>query len=268
MSNQPFGEITPARLAADADATARAYHGLSLRYAADGDVFSAVHASWAADVHVVQSVLWQHVLGADPQAEDSYAVAVQVIGEALAAYTDTSALASVEDAADQVRAARAGLAAAFEQPLLAEVTARFAPLDHLDGLPVPGQDAADRVAEEVLRGQFPDVLAQQQRFAAVDGIAVARGLARAGLEDDAFTQAWLADWSALAAYLLDAAILGGDQWLVTVQMRWALVCAEVARIPALPAGVPQALGVVRTRMAAALGPIEGARLLERFTPLV
>jgi hypothetical protein len=260
-----FGDITPEGLHADASAKVRAYDGLARRYAAEGNAFVAVHAAWAADVHVVQSVVWQHLLVTSPDPEQAYAEIVETVRQALSAYA--SAAPGMGDAAGAVQSARAALASVFDATLMPLIAGQFPRLDYLAGLPMPDMDEGRRLIAARLGDDTVLGLAQQQQFAAADGAAVAASFQRVGLDDDAMVQAWLADWSALASYLLETAALVGDTALVTVELRWALVAAEIARIPTLPAGVTEAAAEIRARMAYALGLIEGPRLLARFAPL-
>jgi len=99
-------------------------------------------------------------------------------------------------------------------------------------------------------------------------MAVAREMRSAGRTEDAMRQAYLADMASFEAYLIEAAGVVGDPWLVTVDLRWGAVTEAIAALPGLPADVVEAAGVIREQVTAVLGPVEAARLRARFEPLV
>jgi hypothetical protein len=265
--DSPVQHRSPASLDAEASTLAAAYHRLSCAYASNGDSFAAIHTAWLADMHTVQSVLWRHLLVAVPRVDQTMAAITTTVGRALTSHLIDEPSTEPGDARHAVLIARDALTLAFNDNALHHIEAALLPLDHLLDLPAPPPGAAAAVRRARTGDIDPATVALARWHAARDGIAVALAFEASGLRDDALDQAWKADWAALESYLLEAALAVGDASLITVEMRWALVRAQVTEIPALPSGFTDAVAIIRTAMAGALGSIEGRRLAERFAPL-
>jgi hypothetical protein len=261
----PIRDTAPEVLYGDATAKMAAYETLSHTYVAEGNAYAAIHAAWAADIHAVQVVMWEHVMIALPRPDETFAAITDAIGQAMSHFAASPLVPA--DARDAVLAARTGLLAAFGDSVGHAITEKFISLDHLAGLPNPTAEDGQHHALYHAGDDTAENLAAKRRLAASDGIAEAVACQQAGRLDDALAWAWYADWAALHGYLVETAVGVGDATLITVHMRWDMVCDEVARIPGLPADLATAVGLVRERMVAALGPIEGARLRTRFAPL-
>lgn len=256
---------TPEAMWGDAATKARVYADLSRRYASDGNAFAAVHAAWASDIANVQAVMWERIMVASPAPDEQFFAIARTVAKALAGYAHSAQ--PVGSAQTCVEGARAGLAAAFDPTAGRLLAERFMALDHLAHLPSP--QAADVIASAHARVGDGDamMLSAQRKQVAADSMAVAMGMYREGRDDDAMNQAWQSDWAAFEAYLLDAAVMIEDRALVTVDLRWALACDAIQQVPALPSAFVEAVNVIRDRLVAAAGPIEGARLREYFAPV-
>lgn len=259
-------EFTPEVLYADTVAKKQAYGDLSVRYAAMGDAYAAVHAAFAADVQTVQAVMWERVMVASPNPDEQFLSIAHTVASAMATYASTPVMAGT--AREAVEQARAGMGAAFDPAALAAINPQFLALDHLDLLPYPDPNSGLAVAHTRTKGLAPDEVARKRRRAARDCMTMAVALEREGRLDEAMRQAWASDWAAFESYLLDAAFTAGDATLITVEMRWALASDAISRIPALPSDFVAAVTAIRARMLQSLGTIEGHRLAERFEGLV
>lgn len=259
-------DILPEAIWGDAAAKARDYATLSQRYAAAGRPLPAVHAAWASDIAQVQAVMWERVMVASPAPDEQFAAVAGAVGRALLRATQEPSQAC-QSAADCVAFARQGLASAFDAAALKVLAERFAPLEHLAALPCPAPEDVAGSARQRVGDSDAATLAAQRKQVAADSMVVALGMYREGRDDDAMNQAWASDWAAFEAYLLDAAMAIEDEALVTVDLRWALACDLIQAVPALPSGFHDAISVIRDRLVAATGPVEGARLREYFAPV-
>jgi len=250
----------------DATVKIRTYAQLSRTYAAHGDTYLAVMATWAADVYVLQALLWERGLKASAHPDGQFFTVGAAVSTALAHYAQ--APAATTSARQAVEAARAGLLAAFDPSVQGLLAAGFIALDHLDALPPVGAGAGEQAAAVRLAGRSATDLVSELHATAVDCMAVAREMRSAGRTEDAMRQAYLADMASFEAYLIEAAGVVGDPWLVTVDLRWGAVTEAIAALPGLPADVVEAAGVIREQVTAVLGPVEAARLRARFEPLV
>lgn len=255
-------QFAPEVLYADTTAKQRAYTDLSKRCAAAGDAYRAVHAAWAADVNTVQAVMWERVMVASPIPEAQFDAIADTIASALANHSTMPAAAT--DARAAVTSARDGLAAAFDAPAQRVIAAKYAPLDHLDGLPHPTADDGLRVLQTRTHGDPVETVIARKRHTAQACMVAAQQLRSEGQIDEAMQQAWQADWATFEAYLMEVALQVGDTNLVTVDMRWALAADLFAAIPSLPSDFVVAVGMVRDRLKQSLGSIEGERLAEQF----
>lgn len=257
---------TPEVLYAETVAKKRSYGDLSRTYAQAGNAFAAVHAAFASDVQAVQAVMWERVMVASPTPDQQFKETGAVVAAALATYASAPAVA--QSARETVENARAALGAAFDPVAMSMLTEQFLSLDHLDGIGFPEPLTGAQLAHARTGGEPPVEVARKRLRAAHDCMVMAVALNQQGRLDEAMQQAWAADWATLEAYLLDAAAQVGDYALITVEMRWTLASESVAQIATLPTDFTQAVGAVRSRMLDALGTVEGARLAERFEPIV
>ena len=255
---------TPEAMWGDANAKARAYADLSRRWAAEGNALGAVHAAWASDIANVQAVMWERVMVASPNPDEQFFAIASTVARALSKYTTSAGEAGSAETC--VSAARRGLASAFDPAALSLLAERFTTLDHLVNLPHPVGSDVVACSRARVGDTDPVTLSARRKQDAADCMTVAVAMHREGRDDDAMNQAWTSDWAAFEAYLLDAAIAVEDEALVTVDMRWALACGLIQAVPALPSAFEDAVAVIRERLLAAAGPVEGERLRQYFAP--
>lgn len=209
------------------------YVGLSHRYAERGDVRMAQLAAWAADVHTLEELLWENGLGAAPDPGSHLAA----VGESVAASLEHVVLPQGPLTARAVLdAAREAMVTTFDESVHGLLADRFSDLEHLDHVAGPADQPADQPVDQPaertatrLDGRTPAELAAELRTAAADCAAMATLLGAGGEDQAAARLARQADAAAFEAYLVMAAVRGGDHSLATVDLRWDLVAEQAGR---------------------------------------
>lgn len=225
----------------------------SERYADGGDARMAQLAAWAADVHTLEDLLWEHGLGAAPDPLGELAN----VGELVATAIDAAA-AGLADGTYSIRRvveiAREAMICTFDASVHDLLEERLGPLAHLDVLAertgVPGRTV------ERLAGRKPGELVEELQVAADDCTAMATLLTAGGEADAAARLARQADAAAFEAFLLLAALRSGDHTFASVDLRWDLATSQA--LASGSAEREQLVGAVGTteheRLRAALGP--------------
>lgn len=227
---------------------------LSRRYAERGDLRRAALAAWAADVHVLEELLWENGLDQAPEPLLQLAAIGDSIAEAIGAVaTQPRGAVTVRSV---VEAARGAMVTTFDESVHGLLTGRLADLAHLDdALPaVPGEAASP--AGDRLGAHSADELVHELRVAAADCSAIADQLVAEGERDAAARLSDQADSASFEAYLVQAAVGAGDHELVTVDLRWDLAAARSARA-----------GLVRDDLVAVLGTAEQQQLRAAMEPV-
>ena len=206
------------------------YFELSQSYAAKGDAYAAVHAMWMADMCVVQAL------------------------------TGTAH----PDAVSTLQAARDGLSQAFDQVAMRLLRARLTPLGHLAGLPQPDRAGAEAVLARRLSGSTVDALIAQRLQSAAECMGLAVGMHQEGRHSDAITHAYQSDMGVYEAYLLEAARAVGDEFLMTVDLRWELAFNQISSLPSLPMDYQEATALIREKLKGTVSPTEADTLDQRF----
>lgn len=201
------------------------YAALSRAFAGHGDLRRAVLTQWAADIRVLQLLLWENGLGAAPDPAAQLAAVAEAVQASLAHHAVPAGTAAT--ARDIVERGRAGLAAVFDPSVHALLTSRFGPLDHLDTAGQPGEgDVAQPSRYRDWRS--PQELLRDLRVAADDSALVARDLAASGDAQEADRQLWQAALALFECYLVESAVRAGDELLSTAETRWELARARLA----------------------------------------
>ena len=240
----------------------RAYYLLSQSYAAKGDAYAAVHAAWMADMCVVQAIMWERILIASPKPDEQFFAIATSVSRALSLHALTGT--GQPDAVSTVQAAREGLSQAFDEVAMRLLSARLTPLNHLVGLPQPDRAGADAVLARRLGGSTVDALIAQRNQSAADSMNVASGLHRKGRHADAITHAYQSDMAVYEAYLLEAARAVGDDFLMTVDLRWELAYMQITSLPSLPSNYLEATTLIREKLKGTVSPTEADTLDQRF----
>jgi hypothetical protein len=250
---------------ADISGRAKAYAVLSRSYAAAGEIRLAVLAIWAADVQMLESLLWENGLASAPDPQGQ----LRSVGEAVVDSLTTGLAASPATARSLVEDARTAMTATFDVSVHGLLAERFTALDHLDEAVLPSAALPEPVNATRLDGRSVTQLIADLRVAAADCIAVARVMSAAGRTQDAWHHVRLSDAAALEGYLLDAATKAGDTRLGSVDLRWDLAVSVMAASPRDPKDLDRAVAEYRGRLAGILGFTERRVLLaafEQFTP--
>jgi len=261
----------PDQAGIDLSRRAEAYAALARSYAVDGDILGAVLATWAADIHALEALLWENGLAAAPDPQDQLRVVAEAVMDSLSASPDGASPAS---ARDLVEHARDAMAAAFDASVHELLAERLMSLDHLDDLNEVEKDwdprrvgMAGRDTARRMDGRSVTELVADLRVTASDCMAVARVMSAAGRTLDAWHHVRLSDTATLEAYLLDAALRSGDARLATVDLRWDLAASVMAELPDDPDDLADAIARARQRLAGVVGLAESDALLGQFEPV-
>src|SRR3954467_2189746 len=104
--------------------------GLAERYAAEGDLRRAQLASWAADVHVLEELLWENGLAEAPDPVAQLAAVGESVASALEALADAGTRGVTPRAV--LEEARRAMVSAFDESVHEVLLAQLPSLDHLD----------------------------------------------------------------------------------------------------------------------------------------
>lgn len=237
---------------------------LAQRYAGRGEVWSALLATWAAEVHGLEELWWDQGLqvALDPHSE------LAAVGSAVARAMETAAeQVSGELTAHEVMdLAREALLAAIEPRMRGLLADRLVCVDHLVGLP-PVQARRNGHAAARLEESTAEELVVELLGAAGDCMAVARELAVEREHEAAARMARQADVATFEAYLVAAASLAGEDDLGSVQVRWDLARDLAPRPSATVTSdelLVQAVHEQREQLVGLLGSAERAVLLQTF----
>ena len=205
----------------DHDSVPDRFARLAEQRAAEGDVRRAQLASWAADVHVLEELLWQNGLA---EADDPVAQ-LAAVGESVASALEALAECATGEltAREVMEAVRTAMVSTFDESVHEILMAQLTDLDHLDScdpLSVSRDEEPNDAAR--LEGRSPERLVEELREAASDCLAVARVMDREGEVEAADRLVHQADVAAFESYLVAAAVHAGDHQLATVDLRWSL----------------------------------------------
>lgn len=239
---------------------------LSHAYAERGEGRLAQLAVWAADVHVLQTMLWENGLGAAPDPDEQLAAVGHAVTASLADHA--SATHAPLSPRESVERAREAMVSTFDESVHDSFAERFVPLDHLDELRPPVVETADQSVARRLAGRTPEQLVADLHATAGDCMAVATVMLEEGDRSGALHQAQQADLAAFEAYLVAAAVVVGDEGLVTAELRWDLARAEgLGELPHDVRDVAAVLSELRDRLVGVVGPAEEVALRDCFEPL-
>lgn len=262
----PPNRISPPEvLYQDTETRAAAFQRLAINQAAQDKPLFAVAATFAADIHVVQMVMWERVMVASPKPDTRFFEIAEHVTRSILGYASQGAAA--DDAAALIHHARQALLGAFDEAAAAMIRDRLMPLEHLHAMPVPTMDEAAEYQTLRLSGRTVEDTVAGLMQRARDAIAVAVDLEMRGKTDDAVGQVWQADWMTMEAYLLSAAEAVGDTSLVTAELRWLLVVEAAEQVPVLPSDFVAACETIRGLLKASLGDVEGNRLAGWLIPI-
>lgn len=252
----------PELLHSDTMRKSREYYELSRLYAARGDGYAAVHALWMADMCVVQAVMWERILIASPKPDEQFFTIATSVSRALSLHALVGT--AQPDAVTTVLAARDGLSQAFDDVAMRLLTKRLSLLDHLVGLPEPDRAGADAVLTRRLGGLSVEALIMRRKLSATHSMNTAAALYRDGRSQDAIRHAYEADMAVYEAYLVEAARAVGDEFLMTVDLRWELAYLQITSLPSLPSDYLEAISLIREKLRGTVSPTEADILDERW----
>ncbi len=222
-------------------------------------------AQWAADLHVLQQLLWENYLIPAPDFRTEYASINQHLdrGWSLLA-TDTS---DHEDVAALLTAARTTLMDAFpDLSLIHTWHERLADAGRYAGVPVPTALDWMRVRAQHA-GKVPATLLLENRRNR--NLEASQAL-RSSEDHDSTGQVarlWELDWTVFHTHLVQTAHNAGDEYMLSVELRWRVAAALLARFDSLPTQADAAATIWREAMTTAVGLQEGEQLATQFLPL-
>jgi hypothetical protein len=241
------------------------YAELSRAHAARGDARLAVLAMWAADLRVLQGLLWESGLGSAPDPHAQLGAVAQAVGASLSDCAVATHLPMTPREA--VERARQAMVGTFDQSVHPMLVERMGPLDHLDSVPVPLADDGERSRAQRLAGRTTEELVADLRVTAGDCMAVAVTMADEGDLAGAISQARQADLASFEAYLVAAAVRVGDGALATVDLRWALAEFADRGVASSASDLEQAVNDFRGRLVDIIGPGERPGMSPYFEPV-
>jgi hypothetical protein len=197
---------------------------LAGRYAGDGDVRRAQLASWAADVYVLEELLWENGLSDAPDPVVRLAAVGESVASALEALADGVSGAVLPRAV--VEAARQAMVSTFDESVHEVLLEQLSSLDHLDACgpsattPPDGPQVGPTF--ERLGDRTATELVSELRQAAEDCTHVREVMDAEGDVGASGRMSHQADVATFEAYLIAAAIHAGDDRLASVDLRWEL----------------------------------------------
>jgi hypothetical protein len=240
-------------------------HAALSRHHADAhESRKALLAMWTADVHVLQLLLLESGLDRAPDPAAQLAAVGEAVNRSLAAVSLDGATPR-----EMIERSRDAMVATFDPSVHAMLMDRFLPLDHLDAVPGPSPDAADRAVEHRLDGRTREQLVSDLEITAHDCMAVAEVMAGAGDREGALRQVHHADLASFEAALLRAAIGSGDETLASVDLSWDLAARAFAEHSPGPdvGDVAATVAAWRERLVTCGGWAQAARLRASFLPV-
>jgi len=238
-------------------ATTDVLHEASRRYAGEGDGVSALACALGSDVAAMSSVVWERLNIAPRAPQREFFQAAAIVAASLSRLEADEHRGSIAEA---VIEARERAIEGFDVDLAADVSARFADVEHLEALPMPTAAEIDDARVRLLEGMSPTKFITARRTASGQAMLDAQEARVRGSIGDAIGAAYDSDFLACDAYLVESALAAGDQSLFTVITRSELVRRAVAEIAELPSDFTDAVATVRAAMAEGLGEADGNRL--------
>ena len=251
----------------DASAKATLFARVSRAAAAERDPRVATGAAWAADVLVVQMLLWERAPEDEEQAQRRVHAVATAVGAAVSEGFGGSDEPAGRDAREVVVTARRRMLSVFDGPAAGLVADRLQALEHLAELPPAAGRAMPAPVDSLqwrAREIGPTALVELLRTAAADGRVICDALLAAGYRRDAARQACLADLAEVEAYLVEASTAVGDTELLLADVRRAAVVLLLSEAAERPVDVAAARAGVWAVVRAALPPTEVERLAPRL----
>lgn len=241
---------------------------LSRSHARTGDVRSAQLATWAADLGVLEQLLWDNGLGDAPDPDAQLAAVGGAVADALDAMAArTSGDLHGRSPAEVVELARQALMTTFDDSVHDVLARAFTSVDHLADPVTAGPGAVRADGRRRLGDASAEELVVELLAAAGDCMAVAGELAAVDEHEAAYRMSGQADAASFEAYLVAAASLAGDHDLASVELRWTLA-EELTRSAYRPGtSLADAVAARRAQLLALLGSAEQGVLEQTFEPV-
>jgi hypothetical protein len=239
---------------------------LSDRYAGEGDVRRAQLASWAADVYLLEELLWENGLA---EAPDPVAQLASV-GDSVASALDTLADGVTGEVMPRavVEAARRALVTTFDESVHEVLLEQLPSLDHLDGCEPDSMSSSERPHDAPglarLEDRTAEDLVAELRQAAADCLHVGEVMDVEGELTAAERMSHQADVATFEAYLIASALHAGDHQLASVDLRWELAREVGTADPAGATDGRSPFATLRRDLIALVGSAEMEALWRTF----
>jgi hypothetical protein len=235
-------------------------HRASQVHVDEGDLVAACATALAADLSVVQAVIWERLNIAPRAPQRQFFQAGETLTNAMRSFGDYT-FPPQATLADLVAEAREGMMSTLDDSLLEQVSELWPDTAYLEGLAAPTDQDVAQWVERRLQGHAVTDFVKRKRVEAAEQMLEAQARRVRGATDEAISSAYDADFAALEAYLVESAVAAGDQSLFSVTTRWDLVVYALSGLTSLPDSFSDAVALIRATMAAALGDADGGRLV-------
>ena len=243
MENPLTDQFTPL----DARHKEQAYNGLARHYVESGDAWFALHAQNVADVCVAVALLSEN--GFEPFHF------LESLADGIAADIDgpTPPVTAVQ----VLDRARTLIAHALPFEVVDQWSDAVTDLPGLELLPRANPAAAALLTQSRLgeSGTVEHFIEAKHSIAHAGYIEATEYLQR-GDHENAVAVTYIADLAAFEAWVFSRSIEVGDLSFVQAEMRWSLAVAALAGVGELPLDAEDAVALLRSRLAWALGPRE------------
>jgi len=236
------------------------------RHAARDEVIPAIATAWGSDVFTAQAVLWERINVASRAPQRRFFEVAGQLASGIAGLG--SAGLQAQTAYDVIVAARVGLLDACERSLRHRLEASWPEVEYLAGLPAPTDLELDEWVVERLGGTTAQDYVNRQRRLAERAMDDAQASRIRNEITEAVHGAYASDMHSLDAYLVESAVAAGDDYLITVPIRWETATQAVGQLAGLPAGFTAAVESIRSVMCIGIGEADGRRLQATFVPVL
>lgn len=245
----------------DAEHKERAYQGLARHYLSSGESWLALHAQLIADLAAANAVSGYNV--SQNRTPDGANTLATLLGSA-----STTSLGESVNPKNAVDRARKEIEKVVDTRVLRAWENRLSDPSAYEFASDATPTAARVLRETRLGGQSPEEFVTSRRTAAEANYQYAVQCYDAGDEWGAIEAIYGADLFNFEAWLVQRSINAGDDLLVQVELKWTLAMKAIDQMGAMPTVLNDAVRLVRSRLAWALGPVDAALFANQLPALV
>lgn len=235
---------SPHALLADAQQKNAALSGLAHSYARQDESWLALHAQCAADLAAMRATLYAG------GAQDTEEVDTRI---------SQSLVFTIVDAAEPKEAAQKSrdvIASHLKEDQRIYWQNALHPIDYLARVPAASLQGIRAINAERFPNGDVDEFLRTRRAEQHDRRVEAVAAWDEGNVWGAIDGTYAADLAGFEAWLVQRSRTIKDTEYVQTELLWTLACAALERIPAMPEDYDAAVGLVRSRLAWSVGPLE------------